>query len=337
VSVHHQSFKMGERFLELREVQKYRELDMIVLNYEKYIEEKRREGARKMSKEEQELQKRYWLEYCEAKEEKRRMEMTEFERQEEKRKIAEQKKKNEEQKIKSKIVNWASKFKKSKEMELKEVEQKKELVQQKRSMNSDMLKRAVGAVGGGAVGAGGDLTGDVLLDAQYEWDCYDYGAVTAGLLRQGRLDAEKARLQKEAVTAGLLRQGRLEAEEARLQKEAERKKIEIEAWERWNNDLLLNGNISVNSSFSDLAVQSGRGAVQSERAGADRERGQKRRAQSGAGSKNRLNVRVKRARAEFAGEESVGAVKKRGACGCVGAAVAVGLVAAVVGAVMQLL
>jgi len=330
---------MGDRVLELREVQKYRELDRIVLNYEKYIEEKRREGARKMSKDEQELQKRYWLEYCEAKEEKRRMEMTEFERQEEKRKIAEQKKKNEEQKIKSKIVSWASRFKKSKEVELREVEKKKELVQQQRSVNSDMLKRAVGAVGGGAVsGASGGYCGDVLLDAQYEWDCYDYGAVTAGLLKQGRLDAEKARLQREAVTAGLLRQGRLDAEEARLQKEAEKKKIEIEAWERWNNDLLLNGNISVNSSYSDLAVQSGRGAVQSESAVADcRERGLKRRAQSGAESKNRLNVRVKRAKAEVAEEKSAGAVEKRGVCGCVGAAVAVSLVAAVAGVVLQLL
>jgi len=307
---------MGERISELREVEKYRELDMIVLNYEKYIEEKRREGVKKMSKEEQELQKRYWLEYCEAKEEKRRMEMTEFERQEEKRKIAEQKKRNEEQKIKSRIVGWASKFKKSKEVELREVEKKKELVQQQRSVNSDMLKRAVGAVGGGAVsGAGGRYSGDVLLDAQYEWDCYDYGAVTAGLLRERRLDAEKERLQREA----------------------EKKKAEIEAWERWNNDLLLNGNISVNSSYSDLAVQSGRGAVQGERAVADRERGQKRRAQSGAGSKNRLNVRVKRARAEFAEEKSAGAVEKRGACGCVGAVVAVGLAAAVAGAIMQLL
>jgi len=302
--------------LELREVQKYRELDMIVLNYEKYIEEKRREGVRKMSKEEQELQKRYWLEYCEAKEEKRRMEMTEFERQEEKRKIAEQKKKNEEQKIKSKIVSWASKFKKSKEVELREVEKKKELVQQQRSVNSDMLKRAVGAVGGGAVtGDGGGCCGDFLLDAQYEWDCYDYGAVTAGLLRQGRLDAEKARLQKEA----------------------EKKKAEIEAWERWNNDLLLNGNVSVNSSYSDLAVQSGRGAVQSERGADCRERGLKRRAQSGAGSKNRLNVRAKRARAENAEEKSAGVVEKRGACGCVGAVVAVSLAAAVVGAILQLL
>jgi len=303
--------------MELREVPKYRELDRIVMNYEKYIEEKRREGARKMSKDEQELQKRYWLEYCEAKEEKRRMEMTEFERQEEKRKIAEQKKKNEEQKIKSRIVSWASKFKKSKEVELREVEKKKELVQQQRSVNSDMLKRAVGAVGGGAVlGASGGYCGDVLLDAQYEWDCYDYGAVTAGLLRQGRLDAEKARLQKEA----------------------ERKKVEIEAWERWNNDLLLNGNVSVNSSYSDLAVQSGRGAVQSERAGADcRERGLKRRAQSGAESKNRLNVRVKRAKAGVAEEKNAGAVEKRGVCGCVGAVVAVSLVAAVAGVVLQLL
>jgi len=308
---------MGERILELREVQKYRELDSIVLNYEKYIEEKRREGARKMGKEEQELQKRYWLEYCEAKEEKRRMEMTEFERQEEKRKIAEKKKKNEEQKIKSKIVSWASKFKRSKEVELREVEKKQELVQQQRSVNSDMLKRAVGGVGGGAVsGASGGYCGDVLVDAQYEWDCYDYGAVTAGLLRQGRLDAEKARLQKEAV----------------------KKKAEIEAWERWNNDLLLNGNVSVNSSYSDLAVQSGRGAVQSEGAVAEcRERGLKRRAQSGTESKNRLNVRVKRVKAEVAEEKSAGVVEKRGACGCVGAVVAVGLAAAVVGAILQLL
>jgi len=308
---------MGERILELREVQRYRELDSIVLNYEKYIEEKRREGARKMGKEEQELQKRYWLEYCEAKEEKRRMEMTEFERQEEKRKIAEKKKKNEEQKIKSKIVSWASKFKRSKEVELREVEKKQELVQQQRSVNSDMLKRAVGGVGGGAVsGASGGYCGDVLVDAQYEWDCYDYGAVTAGLLRQGRLDAEKARLQKEAV----------------------KKKAEIEAWERWNNDLLLNGDVSVNSSYSDLAVQSGRGAVQSERAVVEcRERGLKRRAQSGAEGKNRLNARVKRVKAEVAEERSAGVVEKRGACGCVGAVVAVGLAAAAAGAILQLL
>jgi len=303
--------------LELREVQRYRELDMIVLNYEKYIEEKRREGARKISEEEKEMQKRYWLQYCEAKEEKRRMEMTEFQRQEEKRKIAEKKKKIEEQKIKSKIVSWANKFKRSKEAELREVEKKKELVQKQRSLNSDMLRSAVGVVGGGAAsGASAEYSGDVLLDAQYEWDCLDYGAVTAGLLRQGRLDAEKARLQKEA----------------------ERKKAEIEAWERWNNDLLLNGNVSANSSYSELAVQSGRGAVQSEGAVVDyRERGLKRRAQSVAGSKNRLNVRVKRAKAEVAEKKSASAVGKRGVCGCVGAVVAVGVAAAVVAGVLQLL
>jgi len=191
------------------------------------------------------------------------------------------------------------------------------LVQQQRSVNSDMLKRAVGGVGGGAVsGASGGYCGDVLVDAQYEWDCYDYGAVTAGLLRQGRLDAEKARLQKEAV----------------------KKKAEIEAWERWNNDLLLNGDVSVNSSYSDLAVQSGRGAVQSERAVVEcRERGLKRRAQSGAEGKNRLNARVKRVKAEVAEERSAGVVEKRGACGCVGAVVAVGLAAAAAGAILQLL
>jgi len=270
-----------------------------------------------VTEEEKEMQKRYWLQYCEAREEKRRMEMTEFQRQAEKKKIAEQKKKIEEQKIKSKIVSWANKFKKSKEKELKEVEKRSELLQQQRSVNCEMRRNAVGVVGDGVVsGASSESSGDVLLDAQYEWDCLDYGVVSAGLLRKGRLDAEKARLQKEA----------------------ERKKAEIEAWERWNNDLLLNGNVSVNSSYSELAVQSGRGAVQSEGAAVDyRERGLKRRAQSAAGGKSRLNVRVKRARAEVAENESASAVRKKSVCGCVGAVVAVGVAAAVVASVMQLL
>jgi len=295
---HHQSIKMAERVMELREIERYRDLDRIVINYEKYCEELKREGARrKLSEEEREQQKRFWVDYCYAKEEKRKMELTEMQRQEEKRAVAEKRKKLESQKIKSRIVNWAARWKRNKEEELKVVEQRGAVVQSQ-------------LCGGAGVGVSGAVkTGDVLADSQYEWDVYDYGVAAAAEMLKKRLEMERVRLKEEE----------------------ERKRSEVAAWERWNNDLLVHGGDGADESYSELGVKCHGGDA------VVRERGQKRRVQSVGGNKNKLNVNVKKARVEVGGSVSVGAVEKKSmCCGCVVAVLAGGVVAAgVASALMQ--
>jgi len=221
--------------------------------------------------------------------------LTEMQRQEEKKAVAEKKKKLESQKIKSRIVNWAAKWKKSKEEELKVLEQRSAVVQ----------GQLCGGAGAGVSGA--VKTGDVLADSQYEWDVYDYGVAAAAEMLKKRLEMERVRLIEEEA----------------------RKRSEVVAWEQWNNNLVLHRDDGADESYSELGVK---------RHGGDailRERGQKRRVQSVGGNKNKLNVSVKKARVEVGGSVSVGAVEKKSFCGCVGAVVAVGVAAAVAGALIQ--
>jgi len=288
---HHQSIKMSERVLELRDIERYRELDRIVISYERYCEELKRNGVgRKLSEEEREQQKRFWMNYCYAKEEKRKMELTEAQRQEEKKAVAEKKKKLESQKIKSRIVNWAAKWKKSKEEELK-------IVEQRGAAASDQL-----CCGAGAGGVRGAVTGDVLVDAQYEWDVYDYGAAAAAEMLKKRLQLERQRLQEEE----------------------DKKRSEVDAWDRWNNDLLVNGDDGANESYGDLSVKChGGGAVV-------RDRGQKRKSGDQRDGKKILEVELKKWK-----KSKEGAVARKPVWCYVSVVAAVGVAAAVVAGAMQ--
>jgi len=288
---HHQSIKMSERVLELREIERYRELDRIVISYERYCEELKISGvSRKMSEEEREQQKRFWLNYCHAKEEMRKMEMTEAQRQEEKRAVAEKKKKLESQKIKSRIVNWAAKWKKSKEEELK-------VVEQRGAAASNQL-----CCGAGAGGVCGAVTGDVLMDAQYEWDVYDYGAAAAAEMLKKRLELERQRLKEEE----------------------DKKRSEVNAWDRWNNDLLVHGDDGANESYGDLNVKcNGGGAMV-------RVRGQKRKGGEQRDGKKMLEVESKKRK-----KAKESAVARRPVWCYVSVVAAVGVAAAVVAGALQ--
>jgi len=192
---HQKSIKMSERVIQLREVERYRELDRIVIGYERYCEDLRKVGVkRKISCEEREQQQRYYARYCDAKEEKRQMEMTEKQRLEERRALEEEKsKKSGMQKIKKVFSGW--KLKKEKESRQKD---------EKKSERGGVQQKE-----GGCVEDWRDPR-DVLEDAKYQWDVHDYGEAAAVELWKCRREAERRVVEEEET----------------------RKKEELIAWER---------------------------------------------------------------------------------------------------------
>jgi len=186
---------MSERVLELREIERYRELDRIVFGYERYCEDLRKVGVkRKISCEEREQQQRYYARYCDAKEEKRQMEMSEKQKLEERRALAEEKsKKSGVQRIKNVISGW--KLKKDKESRQKGGKKSEKDGAHEKEAECDQDWRD---------------PRDVLEDAKYQWDVFDYGEAAAVELWKCRREAERRVVEEEET----------------------RKKEELIAWER---------------------------------------------------------------------------------------------------------